>query len=332
MESRRLGATGLVVSPIGFGLAALGRPAYINIGHARDMNRDYDAEAMRERAHTVLDAAWNAGVRSFDAARSYGRAEEFLASWLASRGILPAAVTVASKWGYIYTARWRIEADEHEVKDHSLAVLERQLEESRSHLGAHLDLYQIHSATLESGVLENREVLGRLARLRMDEGVKIGVTVSGPRQAETLRRAIDLRIGGERLFDCVQATWNLLERSAEPALQAAHEAGIGVIVKEGLANGRLATRNDDPSFSPKRRRLETEASRLGTTLDALALAAVLARPWTDVVLSGATTIEQLRSNLAAAEIRWSPEAEERLLGLAESPEEYWTIRARLPWN
>jgi aryl-alcohol dehydrogenase-like predicted oxidoreductase len=43
---------------------------------------------------------------------------------------------------------------EHEVKDLSAATLRRQVEETRALLGAHLRLYQIHSATLESGVLD----------------------------------------------------------------------------------------------------------------------------------------------------------------------------------
>ena len=85
MEARSLGRTGLTVTRLGLGLAALGRPGYINLGHADDLQRDYDVDAMRARAEAVLDAAWAAGVRYFDAARSYGRAEEFLAGWLARR-------------------------------------------------------------------------------------------------------------------------------------------------------------------------------------------------------------------------------------------------------
>jgi hypothetical protein len=45
--------------------------------------------------------------RYFDAARSYGRAEEFLGGWLAARGIGPQEVVVGSKWGYVYTANWQ---------------------------------------------------------------------------------------------------------------------------------------------------------------------------------------------------------------------------------
>src|SRR4051794_39991968 len=123
MPMRSLGNTGLVVSRLGLGLAALGRPGYINLGHAEDLGQDYDASHMEARAHAVLDSAWAAGVRYFDAARSYGQAERFLAEWLAARGIPPEAVVVGSKWGYTYTAGWQVRADKHEVKNHTLSVL-----------------------------------------------------------------------------------------------------------------------------------------------------------------------------------------------------------------
>ena len=330
--TRTLGATGLAISRIGLGLAALGRPGYINLGHADDLRHDYDPAAMEARAHAVLDAAWAGGVRYFDAARSYGEAERFLSTWLDSRRIAPEAVVVASKWGYTYTAGWKVEADRHEVKDHSLPVLLRQAAESRALLGPHLDLYQIHSATLESGVLDNRDVLAELVRMRSATGVKIGLTLSGPQQAATLRRAMGVVVDGGRVFDCVQATWNLLEPSAGEALQAAHDAGMGVIVKEALANGRLTARNRDPAFADKRRLLEVESARLHTTPDALALAAVLAQPWADVVLSGAATAEQLRSNLAALTVAWDEAAARTLEALREGPAEYWTKRGGLAWN
>jgi aryl-alcohol dehydrogenase-like predicted oxidoreductase len=331
MQPRQLGTTGLTVTPIGLGLAALGRPGYINLGHAGDLAHDYDASAMEARAHAALDAAWAAGVRYFDAARSYGRAEEFLASWLVSRAVTPESVTVGSKWGYTYTAGWKVDAEKHEVKDHSLPVLRRQYAESRGWLGGHLDLYQIHSATLDSGVLDDDAVLNELARIKAD-GVRVGLSLSGAGQAETLRKALGITLDGVRLFDCVQATWNLLERSAGPVLAEAGAMGVGVVIKEALANGRLTPRNDEPSFAPKLRLLEEQAARLSTTVDALALAAVLAQPWVDVVLSGAVTTEQLASNVAALKVKWDDEAAELLRGLAESPEEYWATRGRMAWN
>jgi len=72
--------------------------------------------------------------------------------------------------------------------------------------------------------------------------------------------------------------------------------------------------------------------RRGTTPDALALAAALAQPWADVVLSGATTTDQLASNLAALDVAWAEADGERLRALAEDPAGYWVTRARLAWN
>ena len=287
---------------IGLGLAALGRPAYINVGHGEDIT-DRSVEGMERRAHEVLDAAYDGGVRWFDAARSYGRAEEFLASWLARRGLEPGDVTVSSKWGYRYTADWRVDVAEHEVKDLSVEHLRKQWRETREILGDHVSIYQIHSATLDSGVLDDRAVRDELDKLRA-QGIRVGFTVTGPQQAATIDHALET--GG---FDTVQATWNLYERSAEGALARAQEAGLGVLIKEALANGRLV--------------------EVGATE---ALAAALARPWADVVLSGASTVEQLRSNLAAKELVWNDELERRFAGLAEEPGAYWATRAELPWT
>jgi aryl-alcohol dehydrogenase-like predicted oxidoreductase len=301
------------VTEIGLGLAALGRPAYINLGHAGDVGADRSPDGLRAQTHAVLDHAYARGVRYFDAARSYGLAEEFLGSWLARRA--PGDVFVASKWGYTYTAGWRIDADEHEVKDLSVATLRRQLAETREHLGSWLRLYQIHSATLESGVLADDSVLAELAALRAT-GVAVGLTVTGPRQADTIDAAL-----ATGAFDAVQATWNLHERSAGDALGRAHAAGLRVVVKEAVANGRLTGRAAPPELAAAARRLAVGA-------DAVALAAALAQPWSDVVLSGASTPAMLDSNLAAQTVR----VDDRFAALIEPPEQYWAARSELAWN
>ena len=319
-----LGRTGLAVSPIGLGLAALGRPAYITSGREGDLGGDRSVDAMRRRTHEVLDAAYAAGVRYFDAARSYGRAEEFLSSWLGARGIGPGEVSVGSKWGYEYTGGWRMDAEKHEVKNLTAEMLRRQLGETREKLGGHLGLYQIHSATLESGVLEDDEVLRELRDLK-GTGVAVGLSVTGPRQARTIELA--LRTG---VFDCVQATWNLLERSAADALARAHEAGMGVIVKEALANGRLV--GGDGSEDERLRPLLDAARERGLGPDALAIAAALHQPWASVVLSGAATVGALRSNLSALGTRYDEELDRRLRPLREDPERYWSKRSSLPWT
>lgn len=331
MELHALGSSGLSVTPIGLGLAAIGRPGYINLGHGDDLEGRRSVEGLRDHAHRVLDAAWDAGVRYFDMARSYGRAEAFMRAWLDARGLTPDEVTVGSKWGYTYTADWKVDADVHEVKEHSIDVLTRQWGETQEHLGPYLDLYQIHSATLSTGVLENAAVLDELARLKA-EGTAIGLSLSGAKQADTLRKALAVERDGRLLFDTVQATWNILEPSAGHALADAHEAGLGVIVKEAVANGRLTPRNDDSDFNGKQVVLNEQAERLNTTVDALAIAAALAQPWSGVVLSGATTVAHLRSNVEALKVAWDDEAADTLQNLAEDPETYWSTRSDLAWT
>jgi aryl-alcohol dehydrogenase-like predicted oxidoreductase len=137
----------------------------------------------------------------------------------------------------------------------------------------------------------------------------VGLSTSGPAQAEAIRAALAVRVGGQPLFRSVQATWNLLEPSAGPALAEAHDAGCLVIVKEALANGRLAVRED-----------------VG---DAVALAAALHQPWASLVLSGAATGDQLASNLRAETLTVDP-AEWK--GLAVPSTRYWHERSQLPWT
>jgi aryl-alcohol dehydrogenase-like predicted oxidoreductase len=324
---KTLGSTGLSVTPIGLGLAAVGRPGYITLGREDDLGNDRSIAALEARTHLLLDAAYAAGVRYVDAARSYGLAEQFLSTWLKGRGVSEDAITIGSKWGYTYVGEWRVDAPVHEVKDHSLAALRRQLAESRALLGSRLRLYQVHSATFESGILDNREVLAELVRLRAD-GLVIGLTVSGPRQADLIRRALSVGVDGANPFRSVQATWNLLETSAAPALAEAHAAGWGVLVKEALANGRLTPRSREPRMQP----LRSLAAERGRPIDAVAIAAALANPWADVVLSGAATVDQLSSNLQALEISLTAGETKRLQEIGEPANEYWGERGALPWT
>jgi aryl-alcohol dehydrogenase-like predicted oxidoreductase len=323
VESRPLATTGLTVTPIGIGLAALGRPAYITPHRGGDLGADRTEAAMRDRTHQMLDLATDLGVRYIDVARSYGLAELFLAGWLERHP--SSEMTIGSKWGYRYVGGWQMDAPVHEVKDHSLSALQTQWAESRRLLGGRLRLYQIHSATPDTGVLDDREVLAELIRIGAEEGVVMGLTTSGSRQAETVERALAAEVDGVNPFRQVQATWNVLEPSAGGALQAAHQAGWGVMVKESLANGRLAGAAAPPE-------LAALAGDHGVGTDAVAIAAALAQPWVDTVLSGAVTPNQFRSNLDAAGLLLSQAEVESLQPLATSPDVYWTARSALDWS
>ena len=318
---------------LGLGLAALGRPGYVTLNHASDLGGSYDPSIMELHAHDVLDAAFEAGIRYVDAARSYGRAEDFVASWLRKRAIEPGEISVASKWGYTYTADWSTSATQHEVKEHSLAAYLRQLHESIERLGPYLSLYQIHSVTAESKTLEDDALIDAIARLRT-RGIRAGLSVSGAGQDVAIRRSLEVRRDGERVFDSVQATWNLLERGAGSALEDAHGAGMKVVVKESLANGRLTqgNRDEDDVLYLAVARIRDLAESRGTTIEMLALGAALARPWADIVLTGAATVGQVQSNVAALDLARDPELEEKLRSVSVDSTEYWRARSSFRWN
>lgn len=315
-------------SRLGIGLAAVARPAYITAGRERDLGDHRGVSDLRARTAGLLDAAYDLGIRYVDAARSYGRAEEFLAAWLAGH---PEAqdVVVGSKWGYRYVGDWRMDAAVHEVKDHSLAAFTTQYAQTRALLGERLGVYHVHSATVESGALGDVALQRALADVR-DQGVRIGVSTSGPAQADAVRRALDVLIDGEPLFTSIQSTWNILETSVGPALAEAAGAGARVIVKEVVANGRLVPGGTDGSSGAQRAAHLAEQLHVG--VDQLAIAAALAQPWAWRVLSGAVTVEQLRSNAGAASVHLPPAVVTELATLAEPAHAYWEARSRRSWS
>lgn len=333
LEERELGSRDVRVTRVGLGLAALGRPAYITLGRDHDLGAERSPEMMYARTAAVLDAARHAGIRYVDVARSYGRAEEFLARWIAEREIAVDAISIGSKWGYRYTADWTLDAETHEHKELSLDRFRVQVGETAAWLGSALDLYQIHSATIESGCLDDAALLRALVEGRRAGRYRaVGLTLSGPRSADTLAAALGATAHGERVFDVVQATFNLLEPSLAEPLARAHEAGVGVLVKEAFANGRLTPANDRGDDAARLGRLRKVAADRGLTLDQLAVAFVLAHRFVDVLVSGAATPAQLASHVASAAHPLDGATLARLAEEAQPPTAYWQTRAHLPWR
>lgn len=319
---------------IGLGLAAVGRPAYINLGRDSDLggHEDRTVAAMEARAHRLLDQAWDADVRYFDAARSYGYAERFLGTWLREHPDRRPQLVLGSKWGYEYVGDWRMDAALHERKDHSLEMLSQQWPESLQALGGVPDIYYIHSVTPESPALGDAGLLDRLRELA-GTGIRIGLSTSGPDQASVIERALSLSDGP---FQAVESTWNVLEQAAGDALDRAHAAGWSVVVKEALANGRLAdaaqkadvdTDSASNSAAPGLA-VARAAAHAGLSIQAFAFGVALAQPWASSVLSGAVTKEQLAEGLAVQPLEV---AAEQLAALAVVPETYWKTRSNLSW-
>ena len=190
-----LGSTRLAVRRIGLGLAALGGPGYINLGRAADLAGGTGKESTERAAQPALEClrAGRSLLRSGPLPRGGRGVPRRVARAPRARsergdGRLEVGLPVHGE-----LARGRARA---RVRDLSLAMLSRQLVESRQLLGARLRLYQIHSARLDSGVLEDRAVLEELARLGAS-GLSIGPTVtdrgSGRRSSERSSSAASIR-------------------------------------------------------------------------------------------------------------------------------------------
>ena len=312
---------------IGFGTAAIGRPQYINIRAERA--RPFSLDAFRKNGLDLLEVAYQKGVRYFDTAPGYGIAEEMLIDWINQKK--DPGIEIATKWGYTYTANFDPLAKQHEVKEHSLAKLNEQWEHSRKLL-PWLRTYQIHSATLETQVLENKEVLARLADLKQQHSLYIGLTTTGVNQIEVLQRALKVQVHEEPLFDAFQVTYNVFDQSLANISEELFIQNKRIIVKEALANGRVFPNADYPHYSPAYTLLQELARKYQVGIDAIALRFCLqtVRPFT--VLSGANNSIHLLSNLQGNEFLLDEKDIKRLKDKAIPPKVYWAERKRLAWN
>ncbi|MDO6820568.1 aldo/keto reductase [Zobellia sp. 1_MG-2023] len=312
---------------IGLGMAALGRPEYINIDEG---NRDKSLVAFRANAFKVLDAAYEKGVRYFDTAPSYGKGEEFLKDWQDNRAHTD--VVLGTKWGYTYVANWQLGYDgPHEVKEHSLEKLTEQWEFSKGLL-PFLEFYQIHSATFESGVLQNKPVLEKLLEIKRTTGLTIGISTSGPNQKEVIENALQIRIDGEVVFDSFQVTFNMLEQAVLPVLRDIKLQDKKLIVKEAMANGRIFENEKYPQYQSLYTKLKTLAEKYEVGVDAIALRYVMDKVQPDYVLSGAADIHQLEQNLKANSFTLNEEELAELTKEKVNSKAYWEERSRLSWD
>lgn len=313
---------------IGLGLAALGRPEYINLNDGS--SQDKSQMAFMKNAFEVLNFAYNNGVRYFDTAPSYGKGEQFLIDW--NTNYEYADVTLSTKWGYTYVADWELGySGAHEVKEHSLNKLISQWKTSKK-LQPALKIYQVHSATFESGILENKAVLNKLYEIKTQTGLQIGITTSGVKQSEIIEAALKVKINNEDLFDSYQVTYNILEQSTYIILKELLKQQKTVIIKEGLANGRLFKNEEFSHYHEVYNALDTLAKKYNVGTDAIALRFVMDYLEPTYVLSGALSKEHLKQNIKAQSFALEAKELEVLNSFKTSPHNYWKERSELPWS
>jgi aryl-alcohol dehydrogenase-like predicted oxidoreductase len=312
---------------IGLGTAALGRPQYINVRQHTAKNSDL--ETFRKQSFAVLEDAYNLGVRYFDTAPGYGLAEELVLEWLQTKE--DNSIEVATKWGYTYTANFDANATVHEVKEHSLAKLKEQWNFSKKLL-PYLKVYQIHSATLETGVLKNTDVLNHLVFLKKEHNLKIGLTTTGANQLEVIKKALEVSVEGHQVFDLFQVTYNFLDQSLQEISAELIRQNKQIIIKEALANGRIFKNHAYPHYNEMYKTVERLSKKHSVGVDAISLKYCEQTITNSIVLSGASTSEQLKENLKLHTFTLSNNDIDILNGLKVTPDFYWTERKKLGWN
>ena len=312
---------------LGLGTAALGRPQYINI-RTKNIQKT-DLATFRKHSFSVLEEAYALGVRYFDTAPGYGLAEELVLDWLQTKN--DPTIEIATKWGYTYTANFDKNAIIHEVKEHSLAKLNAQWDFSKQLL-PYLKVYQIHSTTIATGVLENQAVLEQLSSLKKEHHLTIGLTTTGENQVEVLKRALDVHIEGTQVFDLFQVTYNCLEQSLQKISQELIQQEKTIVIKEALANGRIFKNKNYQQYSLLYKTLANLAQKYEVGIDAISLKYCAQKNPKSTILSGASTIRQLQENLKADTFMLSSQ-DLKLLDAFKTPAHYyWSERKKLTWN
>jgi aryl-alcohol dehydrogenase-like predicted oxidoreductase len=313
---------------IGLGTAAIGRPLYINV--KQEVNTaSFSLPQFKENGLQVLDDAYTKGIRYFDTSPGYGIAEQLLVKWLEKNN--DPSIRVSSKWGYTYVANFDPKAKLHEVKEHSIAKLNEQWEYSKKLL-PYLKVYQIHSATLDSGVLENQTVLKRLHEIKKENNIVIGLTTTGTNQAEVLEKALSIQVENEALFQSFQCTFNVLDQSILNNVEALQNLTGPLIIKEALANGRLIPNTNSLAYQNLYGILMHLAKKYDVGADAIALSYCMEIFPEALVLSGANNNAHLSANLKASQFSLSTSEIEQLHTCRISSDKYWQERKKLTWN
>jgi aryl-alcohol dehydrogenase-like predicted oxidoreductase len=299
MEQRPLGRTGAEVSVVGLGTWQLG-------GDWGDVDDD--------SAEAVLEAALDAGVTLLDTADVYGdgRSEERIRKALAPRGNRPFVATKAGR-----------RADPFTAEQYTPENLRAWIDRSRRNLGVEtLDLVQLHCPP--PAVYSDQQVYDTLDDL-VDAGAIAAYGVSVETVAEGLTA---LQYPG---VATVQVILNVFRRKPlEELLPAAVRAGVGILARVPLASGLLTGKYDESTTFPaddhRTYNRHGEAFDVGETFAgvpfevgvaaarevreiagdaptaAFALRWVIDQPGVTTVIPGARNVEQVRGNVAAAEL------------------------------
>lgn len=216
LAQRRFASTGKSVSVLGLGTVKFGRNQ--GVKYPADFKLPTDAEIS-----SLLDLCRERGINFLDTAPAYGTSEERLGALLGARR---KDFFICTKTGeefdngksaYIFTA------------EHTRMSVSRSLARLKTN---YLDCVLVHSSKNDLEVVTQTPVLETLQQLKQEGRIlSYGVSVYSP---EAGKKAVDLA-------DAVMVTYNKADKALKSVISYAHEHGKAVLVKKGLASGRVNT-------------------------------------------------------------------------------------------
>jgi aryl-alcohol dehydrogenase-like predicted oxidoreductase len=214
MVQRRLGNTGLAVSPIGLGTAKLGRNTDVKYPAPFELPSDKQLEEL-------LQAALDWGVNLVDTAPAYGESERRLGRFIAAQ---------RNRW-VLCTKCGENYQNGHSTYDFSAGALSRSLDESLRRLQTdYIDVLLLHSNGRDLEILQQSDAVETL--LRMRAGGKARAVGISAKTTEGIAAAVPA-------LDVVMAPFSERDAALEPALVAAQQRGLGILAIKGLFSGHL---------------------------------------------------------------------------------------------
>ncbi len=214
VDKRRLGQSAIELTPIGFGAFKIGRNVGVKYPCGYDLPSDSEADLL---LNCVLDC----GINYIDTAPAYGISEQRIGRFLSSRND---QFFVSTKVGETFE-------DGRSTYDFSESAVRSSLERSRQRLQRDvLDIVFVHSDGRDEQIQRETDVVKVLQELR-DAGTIRAIGFS----AKTVEGAHSAMLWA----DALMLEYNIDELSQEQVMQQAHDNGIGVVVKKGLASGHL---------------------------------------------------------------------------------------------
>ena len=227
MVRRRLGRTGLTVSPMGFGAFKIGRNVGVKYPAGYSLPDDGQVERL---LHGILDME----INYLDTAPAYGLSEERIGKVLAARRN---EFVLSTKVGEMFQ-------DGRSQYDFSSSGIRRSLRSSLRRLRSeYVDILFIHSDGRDLEILERTDAVETLQDLRA-AGLTRWIGFSGKTPQGGL--------AAMTWADVLMVEYNCRDVSHDAVLEQAAEAGVGIVVKKGLASGHLAASEAIP-FVLKRR-------------------------------------------------------------------------------